>query len=98
MRHQSDLRGKEQMETEQKACATAVLETHRGVHNAGAMGPDGVSNVTDVDGVQMLVVTRFLNEDLLESRNFFYNTQMTAQLKITKMTVAHLVVEVIKVP
>lgn len=70
-RHQSDLRGKEQTETDQKAHATAGLETHRGVHNACAMGPDGVSNVTDVDGVQMLVVTRFLNEDLLESRNFF---------------------------
>lgn len=66
-RHQSDLRGKEQTETDQKAnppTPPTVLVTHRGVHDACAMGPDGVSNVTDVDGVQMLVVTCLLNEDL----------------------------------
>ena len=33
------------------------------------MGPDGVSDVTDVDGVQVLVVTGLLNKDLLESKS-----------------------------
>lgn len=43
--------------------------THRGVHNACAVGPDGVGDVTDVDSVQVLVVTCLLYEDLLESKN-----------------------------
>lgn len=43
--------------------------THRGVHYACAVSSDGVGNVTDVDGVQVLVVTCLLYEDLLERRN-----------------------------
>lgn len=40
------------------------LDPHRGVHDACAVGPDGVGDVTDVDGVQVLVVTRLLDENL----------------------------------
>lgn len=43
-----------------------LLSTHRGVHDACAMSADRVGNVTDVDGVQVLVVTCLLNEYLLE--------------------------------
>lgn len=38
--------------------------THRGVHNACAMGSNGVGDVTDVDGVQVLIVTCLLDENL----------------------------------
>jgi len=38
--------------------------SHRGVHDAGAVGAYGVGDVTDVDGVQVLVVARLLNKDL----------------------------------
>lgn len=44
--------------------ALALLYTHRGVHYACAVGPDGVGDVTNVDGVQVLVVTCLLNENL----------------------------------
>lgn len=46
-----------------------LLETHRGVHDACAVGPDGVGDVTDVNGVQVFVVTRLFYEDLSESRD-----------------------------
>lgn len=39
------------------------------------MGADGVGDVTDVDGVQMLVVTRLLDEDLLENNCFIKAVQ-----------------------
>lgn len=45
----------------------AFLYTHRGVHYACAVGPDGVGDVTDVDGVQVLIVTCLLNENLKEN-------------------------------
>lgn len=40
------------------------LNTHRGVHDARAVGPDGVGDVSDVDGVQVLIVTGLLDENL----------------------------------
>lgn len=39
-------------------------KTHCGVHNARAVRPDGVCNVTDVDGVKMLVVACLFYENL----------------------------------
>lgn len=39
-------------------------KTHRGVHDARSVGPDGVCDVTDVDCVEMLVVACFFYEDL----------------------------------
>lgn len=56
----SNLRGKQSKVNE----ALALLYTHRGVHYACAVGPDGVGDVTNVDGVQVLVVTCLLNENL----------------------------------
>lgn len=47
---------------------TPDMLTHRGVHDPCAVRPDGVGNVSDVDGVQMLVVTCLLNEDLSENK------------------------------
>lgn len=44
----------------------SLQNTHRGVHNACAMRPDGVGNVTDVNGVQVLVVACLLYEDLFK--------------------------------
>ena len=38
--------------------------THSGVHYASAMSPDGVGYVTNVDGVEVLVVRRTLHKDL----------------------------------
>lgn len=46
----------------------AFLYTHRGVHYPCAMCPDGVGNVTDVDGVQVLIVTCLLNENLKKQK------------------------------
>lgn len=43
------------------------------------MGADGVGDVTDVDGVQVLVVTCLLYEDLQESKNN-YNAHSTAAM------------------
>lgn len=48
------------------------------------MGPDGVGNVTDVDGVQVLVVTGLLYEDLLE-RETAYNAETSARFKREKV-------------
>lgn len=45
---------------------------HRSIHDASAVGADGVGDVTYVDGVQVLVVARLLYEDLRES-NFGFN-------------------------
>ena len=45
---------------------TCVTSTHRGVHDARAVGSDGVGNVADVDGVQVLVVGLPLYKDLQE--------------------------------
>jgi hypothetical protein len=43
---------------------------HRGVHDAGAVGTDGVGDVADVNGVQVLIVTGLLNKDLYkENKN-----------------------------
>ena len=39
--------------------------THCGVHNTSAMSPDGVGYVTNVDGVEVLVVRGTLNKDLV---------------------------------
>lgn len=47
----------------------ARLDTHRSVHDACAVGPDGVGDVTDVDGVQVLIVTRLLDENLQKKEN-----------------------------
>lgn len=41
------------------------LGTHSGVHDSRAVSSDRVSNVSDVDGVEMLVVARVLYEDLV---------------------------------
>lgn len=41
-----------------------VGEIHCCVHNASAVGSDGVGDVSNVDCVEMLVVTCFLNKDL----------------------------------
>lgn len=55
----SDLRGKG---------TDTFLYTYRGVHYACAVGPDGVGDVTDVDGVQVLIVTCLLNENLKDRK------------------------------
>ena len=39
--------------------------TYSGVHNPSTMSSDGVGYVTNVDGVEVLVVGRSLNEDLV---------------------------------
>ena len=39
--------------------------TYSGVHNPSTMSPDGVGYVTNVDGVEVLVVGRTLNKDLV---------------------------------
>ena len=77
-----------------------LLGTHRGVHDAGAVGSDGVGNVADVDGVQVLVVTCLLYEDLSESdglnvRLYIYWVQRTEGEQ--GGSESHLVVEVVKV-
>ena len=45
------------------ACARS--STHSGVHNASTMSPDGVGDVANVDGVEVLIVRRTLNKDLV---------------------------------
>ena len=39
--------------------------THSGVHNASTMSPDGVGYVTNVNGVEVLIVRRTFNKDLV---------------------------------
>ena len=42
--------------------------TYSSVHNPSTMSPDGVGYVTNVDGVEVLVVGRALNKDLVRKR------------------------------
>lgn len=65
------------------------------------MGADGVSDVTDVDGVQVLVVTGLLNKDLLESKSCIEHSDSSVAINSEDeygSCKAHLVVEVIEVP
>ena len=41
----------------------------RGVHDANTMSPDGVCNVSDVDGVEVLIVTGPFNKYLDCAKN-----------------------------
>lgn len=74
-----------------------ALLTHCGVHDAGAVGADGVGNVTDIDGVQVLVVACLLYEDLVKKKKKNLNTAYKTVSLQTKRCSAYLVVEVIKV-
>ncbi len=47
------------------------------VHNACAMSPDGVGNVSDVDGIQVLVVGRPLYK-------YLHKTKHTNKSKISE--------------
>lgn len=49
-------------------CCCFLLETHSGVHDSCTVCSDRVGNVTDVDGVQVLVVACLLNEDLSQKQ------------------------------
>ena len=51
-------------EDEELLAQELVGEVDGGVHDACAVGADGVGHVPDVDGVEMLVVARPLNKDL----------------------------------
>ena len=46
-----------------------VGEVDGGVDDAGAVGPDGVSDVPDADGVQVLAVACLLHENLENNLN-----------------------------
>lgn len=66
------------MQTNEKKSKTpAAGTTHSGVHYADAMGSNGVGNVTDVDGVQVLVVAGSLHKYL--QRRKFPSHNMTPQ-------------------
>lgn len=61
----------------------AFQRTHRGVHYAGAVGPDGVGDVADVDGVQMLIVACLLDENLSKRKQSVTRTQTLRKKTVT---------------
>ena len=46
--------------------------SHRRVHDASPVRPDGVGNVTDVDGVEVLVVRPTFHKYLSHNQEFSY--------------------------
>ena len=47
-----------------------IGEVNSGVDYAGAVGSDGVSDVSDADGVEMFAVARLLHKNLQNKHNF----------------------------
>ena len=46
-----------------------VGKVHGGVDDPGAVSPDGVSDVSDADGVQVFAVACLLNENLRQEKH-----------------------------
>ena len=52
-------------EDEELLTKELIGEVDGGVHDPCTVGPDGVCNVADVDGVEMLVVAGTFHKDLI---------------------------------
>lgn len=71
---------------------------YRGIHDSDAVRPNGISDVTNVDRVQILVVACFLNKYLsddnyqVKSSNFHHH-----QLNIRVKSHVYLIIQVVQV-
>lgn len=64
------MKEKFQLRQQREQIQICLWKTHCGVHDARAVRPNRVCDVTDVDGIEVLVVTRLFYEDLQGKHRF----------------------------